>query len=35
MSILILIAVAIAVLALAPKCGTEDRPYFDERRPLA
>jgi hypothetical protein len=35
MSTLILIGVVIAVLALAPKCGAEDRPYFNERRPLA
>jgi hypothetical protein len=34
MSIIIAIAVAVGVAALAPKCGAEDRPYFDERTPL-
>jgi hypothetical protein len=34
MTALILIAIAVGVAALAPKCGVEDRPGFDERRPL-
>jgi hypothetical protein len=35
MTALIIIAIAVAVVALAPVCGVEDRPGFDERRPLA
>jgi hypothetical protein len=34
MTVLIAIAVAVGVAALAPKCGAEDRPGFNERAPL-
>jgi hypothetical protein len=34
MTALLLIAIAAGAAALAPKCGAEDRPGFDERRPL-
>jgi hypothetical protein len=32
---LILAAIALSLAALAPLVGAEDRPGFDERRPLA
>jgi hypothetical protein len=35
MTALFLIGLAVAVAALAPKHGAEDRPGFDERHPLA
>jgi hypothetical protein len=34
MTAIVLIAVAVGVAALAPKYGAEDRPGFDEHRPL-
>jgi hypothetical protein len=34
MTTLLFIAIPLALAALAPKCGVEDRPGFDERRPL-
>jgi hypothetical protein len=35
MTAVFIIALAVGIAALAPKCGAEDRPYFNERRPLA
>jgi hypothetical protein len=35
MTALFIIAIAVGAVVLAPKCGAEDRPGFDERRPLA
>jgi hypothetical protein len=34
MTALILLAVAVGIAALAPRCGAEDRPGFNERAPL-
>ena len=34
MTAIIFIAIPLALVALAPKCGVEDRPGFNERRPL-
>jgi hypothetical protein len=35
MTALLIIALVVGAAVLAPKCGTEDRPEFNERRPLA